>query len=58
MLGYARLHVGTHTLNLVVPLAMQPKSYYVNSGSLLPIRQARAQSIPVSLERTPNNQKL
>lgn len=35
----------------------QLKSYNVNSGTLLPIRQARTQSIPVSLERAPNNQK-
>lgn len=35
----------------------QLKSYNVNSGSLLPIRQARTQSIPVSLERAPDNQK-
>lgn len=54
---YACLHTQAHTL-LSFPLVRQLKSYYVNPGSLLPIRQARAQSIPVFLKRIPNNQKL
>lgn len=49
---HARTHVHTYTHCLVFLWVRQLKSYYVNSGSLLPIRQARAQSITVFLEHT------
>lgn len=64
MYSYVRAwEVHEHKLPALPPLyscllLMKLKSYKVNSGSLLLTRQARTLSIPVSLERTADNQKL